>query len=169
MNEAKSTLSELEKKWSSMYPELIYQYDFLDDQIAAFYETEQKMMTLVQIFSCIALFIGCMGLYGLVSYMALQKTKEIGIRKVLGGNISQILWIFGREFSYLVMIAFLIAAPIGWILMSEWLSNYPYRINMNIWILILELVVILGIVLLTVGYRSMKAAMANPVKNLRSE
>lgn len=169
MKDAKNTLDAIERTWSNMHPELIYQYNFLDDQIAAFYEAEQTMMILVEVFSCIALFIGCMGLYGLVSFMAVQKTKEIGIRKVLGGNISQILWIFGKEFSVLVVIAFLIAAPVGWLLMSRWLSAYPYKVDIGIWIFMLELIIILGVVLLAAGYRSMKAAMANPVKSLRSE
>lgn len=169
MNDAANTLATLEKMWSSTYPELIYHYNFLDDQIASFYETEQMMIKLVQVFSCIAVFIGCMGLYGLVSFMAVQKTKEIGIRKVLGSNVSQILWIFGKEFSRLVMIAFLIAAPASWMLMSNWLSTYAYRVNLGIWIFSLELIIILGVVVLTVGYRSVKAAVANPVDSLRSE
>ncbi|MCW5911656.1 MAG: ABC transporter permease [Cyclobacteriaceae bacterium] len=169
MKDAANTLAALEKAWSSMYPELMYQYDFLDDQIAAFYRIEQAMMTLTQVFSCIALVIGCMGLYGLVSFMAIQKTKEIGIRKVLGGDVSQILWIFGKEFSRLVIIAFLIAAPVGWMLMSRWLSLYAYKVDMGIWIFMLELAIILGVVLLTVGYRSVRAALANPVESLRTE
>lgn len=169
MQNAGSTLAELEKSWSEMYPELIYQYEFLDDQIAGFYRVEQMMTTVVQVFAGIAVFIGCMGLYGLVSFMAIQKTKEIGIRKVLGGSISQILWIFGKEFSRLTIIAFLIAAPVGWLLMSQWLSMYPYKINLGVWIFLFELVAILFIVLFTVGYRSMRAALANPVTSLRTE
>ncbi|MEO7991653.1 MAG: FtsX-like permease family protein, partial [Chryseolinea sp.] len=169
MSDAATTLAALEKTWSAMYPEQIYKYDFLDDQIAQFYETEQRMMTMVQVFSFIALIIGGLGLYGLVSFIAVQKTKEIGIRKVLGGNVSQILWIFGKEFSYLVIIAFLIAAPIGWLIMSHWLAGYAYQVEIGIWVYALELAIILTVVLLTVGYRSVKAAIANPVTSLRSE
>jgi putative ABC transport system permease protein len=169
MAEAASTLVAIEKAWSSMYPESIYDYDFLDDQIASFYQAEQTMMTLVQVFSVIALVIGCLGLYGLVSFMALQKTKEIGIRKVLGGSIPQILWIFGKEFSRLVIIAFVIAAPLGWFLMSQWLSNFAYKTEMGVDVFALELIIILGVVLMTAGFRSLKAAAANPVSSLRSE
>jgi predicted permease len=169
MQDLSQTLSALEKTWSASYPDQIYKYDFLNDQIAKFYETEQKMVVVVQIFSCIALIIGGLGLYGLVSFMSIQKTKEIGIRKVLGGNVSQILWIFGKEFSTLIVIAFLIAAPIGWLLMNRWLTNYAYKVNIGIWVFGLELLIILGVVLITVGYRSLKAVVANPVDSLRSE
>jgi putative ABC transport system permease protein len=169
MSDVANTLTALEKTWSAMYPEQIYQYDFLDDQIAQFYETEQRMMTMVQVFAGIALAIGCLGLYGLVSFMAVQKTKEIGIRKVLGSNVSQILWIFGKEFSYLVLVAFLIAAPTGWLIMSNWLASYAYKVEIGVWIFALELIVILAVVLVTVGYRSINAAMTNPVNSLRSE
>jgi len=169
MADLSNTLIALEKAWSNMYPDLIYKYDFLDDQIASFYREEQALMTMIQVFAGIALVIGCMGLYGLVSFMAIQKTKEIGIRKVLGGNVSQILWIFGKEFSRLVLIAFLIAAPIGWMLMSNWLSGYVNPVQMGIWMLVLELAIVGGVVVLTVGFRSIKAAVANPVESLRSE
>jgi ABC-type antimicrobial peptide transport system permease subunit len=127
------------------------------------------MLTLVQAFSFIALFIGCMGLYGLVSFMGLQKTKEIGIRKVLGGSVSQILWIFGKEFSRLIVIAFLIAAPIGWYLMSKWLEEYVFHVDMTAWIFVIELLIIGAFVMITVGYQSAKSALMNPVKALRTE
>ncbi|MBX2901427.1 MAG: ABC transporter permease [Cyclobacteriaceae bacterium] len=169
MAEAATTLPAIEKAWSSMYPEPIYHYDFLDDQIASFYKAEQTMLTVVQVFSAIALLIGCLGLYGLVSFMALQKTKEIGIRKVLGGSVPQILWIFGKEFSRLVVIAFFIAAPLGWLLMSQWLTGYVYKTEIGVGVFVLELLIILAIVMFTAGFRSLKAAVANPVDSLRSE
>jgi len=165
----KNTLAELEKSWSAMYPEQIYTYSFLDDDIAAFYKTEERMMILIQVFSFIAIFIGCMGLYGLVSFMASQKTKEIGIRKVLGGSVPQILWIFGKEFSGLLLIAFLVAAPVGGWVMNKWLQNFQYKVDLNIWIFIAAISVTSLIALLTVGYQSLRAAMANPVKSLRAE
>ena len=110
-----------------------------------------------------------MGLFGLVSFMASRKTKEIGIRKILGGSVGHILWIFGKEFSRLVFIAFLVAAPIGWWLMSRWLENYAYRVEMTWWIFGLEVSIILVLVIVTVGYHSVKTAMANPVRSLRTE
>jgi ABC-type antimicrobial peptide transport system permease subunit len=169
MANVSTTLAALEKAWSTMYPEQIYEYDFLDDQTAEFYQEEETMLQLIQVFSFIALFIGCMGLYGLVSFMSVQKTKEIGIRKVLGGSVSQILIIFGKEFSRLVLIAFLLAAPTGWWLMSRWLENYEYSVDINVWIFLLEISIISLIVLFTVGFRSVKAALMNPVSALRTE
>ena len=169
MAEASSTLRALEKTWSSMYPELIYEYDFLDQQTAEFYEAEQTMLQMIQVFSFIALFIGCLGLYGLVSFMAVQKTKEIGIRKVLGGSVVHILWIFGKEFFRLILIAFVLAAPLGWWIMNQWLENYEYQFNMTAWIFVIEIAVISVIALLTVGFRSIQAALVNPVNSLRAE
>jgi ABC-type antimicrobial peptide transport system permease subunit len=169
MTEAETTLQSLEKTWSKMYPELIYEYSFLDEETAKFYEAEQTMLEMIQVFSIIALFIGCMGLYGLVSFMAVQKTKEIGIRKVLGGSVAHILWIFGKEFFRLVVVAFLLAAPIGWWIMSQWLENYEYAIKMTWWIFAMEVSIISFIALITVGFRSALAAMVNPVNSLRAE
>ena len=164
-----TTLAALRKLWSETYPQNVYEHAFLDDQIAGFYKTEETIVKLIQVSSFIALFIGCTGLYGLISFMAVQKTKEIGIRKVLGGSISQILGIFVKEFSRLIVMAFFLAAPAGWILASRWLENYTYHFELSPWILVLELWIIFAIALLTIGYRSFKAAVENPVKSLRSE
>ena len=169
MANASSTLAALEKAWLATYPIRIYSQQFLDDETASFYEAEETIMKVVEVFSFIALFIGCMGLYGLVSFMAVRKTKEIGIRKVLGGTVQHILWIFGKEFMRLVLIAFLLAAPLSWVLMTEWLSNYEYKIDITAWIFVADFLVILFIVVLTVGFRSARAAMINPARALRSE
>ena len=169
MAEASTTLATLEKTWSNMYPEQLCQYEFLDQQTAQFYEAEQSMLQLIQVFSFIALFIGCMGLYGLVSFMAIQKTKEIGIRKVLGGSVGHILWIFGKEFFRLIVIAFILAAPLGWWIMSRWLENYEYAFEMTWWVFAMEILIISFICFLTIGFRSAKAALTNPVNSLRTE
>jgi ABC-type antimicrobial peptide transport system permease subunit len=166
---ASKTLAALRNAWNAMYPDEIFEYSFLDDQIAEFYAAEETMLKLIKVFSFIALFIGSMGLYGLVSFMVVQKTKEIGIRKVLGASVSQLLWIFGKEFSRLVIIAFLLAAPIGWWLMSRWLESYAYRVPMTGWYFALEVFIIFLVVLLTVGYESVKTTRANPVNSLRWE
>ncbi len=152
-----------------MYPEQIYEYQFLDEQIAEFYTSEETILKMIQAFSLVALFIGCMGLYGLVSFMAIQKTKEIGIRKVLGGSVWQILWIFGKEMSWLIVVAFVLAAPISWWLMNKWLQGFEYKLELNIWIFVLSIAITFGIALITIGYESVRAALLNPVKSLRSE
>ncbi|HMJ71378.1 MAG TPA: ABC transporter permease [Cyclobacteriaceae bacterium] len=163
------TREAIEKAWTAMYPDLIYSSQFLDQQIADFYAAEENMMKLVELFSIVAIVVGCMGLFGLVSFMALQRTKEIGIRKVLGGSVAHILWIFGKEFSVLIVVAFLIAAPAGWWLMGLWLQDYQYHVPLNSWIFLTALGGTFVVAILTVGYRSMRAATTNPVTSLRSE
>lgn len=169
LKNAKSVLTSIEQAWTARHPDQIFEYQFLDQSIAEFYQTEETMFRQIQILSLIAIFIGCLGLYGLVSFMANQKTKEIGIRKVLGGSVSHILWIFGKEFALLIGIAFFIAAPIGWWLMNQWLQNFQYRIEIDASIFVLSVTVTLLIALLTVGWQSIKAALMNPVKSLKSE
>ncbi|MEO8403864.1 MAG: ABC transporter permease [Chitinophagaceae bacterium] len=165
----KPTLAAIEKTWVSMNPESLYDYEFVDKHIAAFYSSEDEMLKLIQLFSFIAIFIGCLGLYGLVSFMATQKTKEIGIRKVLGGSILNILWMFGKEFSRLILISFIIAAPVGFWLMNSWLQDFKFRIPINIWVFVSAVLVTVIVAALTVGYRSIRAAIANPIKSLRTE
>jgi predicted permease len=165
----RSVLPALEKKWSSMYPGKIYEYQFLDERIAEFYETEQTMLKLVRTFSLIAILIGCLGLYGLVSFMAAQKTKEIGIRKVLGSSVAEILWIFGKEFSILIIAAFAVAAPIAWWLMNAWLRDFKYHIQVGALTFILAIGITMTVAMFTVGWQSLKAAVMNPVKSLRTE
>jgi len=163
------TSKEIESKWSATYPDLVYTSEFLDVEIANFYEVEENMTKLIQIFSFVAILVGCMGLFGLVSFMAIQRTKEIGIRKVLGGSVGHILWLFGKEFSLLMVISFAVAGPAGWWLMNTWLEDYEYAIDLEAWIFIAAAGVTALIAFTTVGYRSMKAATANPVNSLRSE
>ena len=169
LNSIKQVLPSLEGAWSKMHPNEIYEYNFLAEDIAEFYERETLMLKLIQAFSLIAIFIGCLGLYGLVSFMAAQKTKEIGIRKTLGATVSHILWIFGKEFFRLIVVAFLIGAPIAWWVMNGWLQDFKYQIQISIWIFIISILISLVIAACTVGYRSIRAAIANPVKNLRTE
>jgi putative ABC transport system permease protein len=165
----KSTLGDIEQMWSAKYPDEIYEHVFMDDYIAEFYQTEDTMLKLIQVFSFIAIFIGCLGLYGLVSFMVAQKTKEIGIRKVLGGTVSHILWIFGKEFVRLVLIAFVVAGPLAWWLMSAWLKDFQFQIPLSPWFFILTIAGTLVVAMLTVGYQALKASLMDPVKSLKSE
>ncbi len=162
-------VEEIRKVWTSTYPDFVFEHRFLDESIARFYEAEERLSKLFQVFAGIAIFIGCLGLYGLVAFMAERKTKEVGIRKVLGASVGNIVFLFSKEFVWLVLIAFVIAAPLAAYLMHQWLQNYEYKIPLGAGVFGLAAVVSLLIAFLTVGYRSVRAAVANPVKALRSE
>jgi ABC-type antimicrobial peptide transport system permease subunit len=164
-----SNLPEIRKMWEETYPNHIFDYSFLDENIRNFYEGEQRNATLIMIFTSLAIFIGCLGLFGLVTFMANQKTKEIGVRKVLGASVESIMFMFSKEFLMLIVVGFVLAAPLAWFVMDEWLSEFAYRIELSAWIFIAGMGVTLIIALLTVGYRSLRAATANPVKSLRYE
>ena len=163
------TLKALEQIWNDTYPDHVFEYQFLDERLAEFYELEDVMLKLIRSFSFIAIFISCLGLYGLVSFMAVQKTKEIGIRKVLGATVTNILLLFTKEFVQLILVAFVIATPLAWWAMNQWLQDFAYRIPLGAGVFGLAMVIILLIAALTVGYQSVKAALANPVKSLRTE
>jgi ABC-type antimicrobial peptide transport system permease subunit len=163
------TLAGFEKAWTATYSSSIFTYRFLDEDIERFYKLDTMLLRLIQAFAGIAIFVGCLGLYGLVSFMAAQKKKEIGVRKVLGADASSILWLFGKEFSRLLLVAFVLAAPLAWWFMNRWLNNFVYRIELGAGIFILAILITSVIALLTVGFQSMKAALINPIKTLRTE
>jgi len=164
-----ASLATIEKLWNSNFPNGLYEYQFLDDKIASFYESEDQLSTLYKIFAGIAIFISCLGLYGLVSFMALQRTKEVGIRKTLGASVGHIVYLFSREFTLLILVAFAISAPIGWYFMNKWLQTFTYKIPLGPGIFILAIVVSVAIAWVTVGYKAIKAALVNPGISLKSE
>jgi putative ABC transport system permease protein len=163
------TMQSIKKIWEQTFPNSVYQYRFLDDKIASFYQQENQLSQLYKIFAAIAIFLSCLGLYGLASFMAVQRIKEVGIRKVLGATAGNIVYLFSKEFVILISIAFLIATPLAWYFMNKWLQNYVYRIDISWWIFVIGGGASVLIALITVSFQAIKAAVANPVKSLRSE
>jgi ABC-type antimicrobial peptide transport system permease subunit len=164
-----STMQSIKKLWEQTFPNYVYEYRFLDDKIDSFYKQENQLSQLYKIFAAIAIFLSCLGLYGLASFMAAQRTKEVGIRKVLGATAGNIVYLFSKEFIILIAIAFLIAAPVAWYYMHQWLQDYAYRIHISLWVFLAGGLAAIIIALATISFQAIKAAVANPVKSLRTE
>jgi putative ABC transport system permease protein len=162
-------LTSIEKKWVALKAEEPFAYSFLDERFNKTYQTEQKTGFILSIFAGLTIFVACLGLFGLAKFTAEQRTKEIGIRKVLGASASGIVNLLSKDFLKLVAIAFLVAAPISWLIMNKWLEDFAYRISINIWVFIVAAIAAISIALLTVSIQSLKAAFANPVKSLKTE
>ncbi|MCO5234955.1 MAG: hypothetical protein M9933_01700 [Chitinophagaceae bacterium] len=141
----------------------------MDDKIEGFYKQESQLTALYKIFAAIAILLSCLGLYGLASFMAVQRIKEVGIRKVLGATAGGVVYLFSKEFVVLIAIAFTIATPVAWYFMNQWLHDFAYRITIQWWMFVIAAITAGIIALLTVSYQAIKAAMANPVKSLRTE
>ncbi len=161
--------TDIEHLWNQTFPEYAYNAKFFEDSINNFYQQENQLSLLYKIFAGLAIFISCLGLYGLVSFMAVQKTKEVGIRKVLGAGIANIVYIFSKEFTVLILVAFLIAAPVAWYISHQWLQNFAYKISLGISVFFIAVLASVLIAWITVGYKAVQAAIVNPVKSLRSE
>lgn len=164
-----TVVPEIKKLWEASYPNHLFDYTFMDESIREFYDSEQNISELLTIFTSLAIFIGCLGLFGLATFMANQKTKEIGVRKVMGASVESIVFMFSKQFILLIAIGFALAAPFAWFVMNEWLSEFAYRIDLSVWIFLAGIGITLLIAVITVGYRSLRAATANPVKSLRYE
>jgi putative ABC transport system permease protein len=163
------TISAIGKQWATLFPDDIFKYEFIDEHIAAMYKQEQKVYTAFQLFSYIAILIGSLGLYGLIAFAASQRTKEVGIRKVLGAPLYSIIGLFTKEFMILIGIAFLVAAPLGYYIMQKWLQNFAYHITIGPAIFFIAIAASLAIAAITIAQQAFKAALANPIKSLRSE
>lgn len=164
-----STVRNIENAWNKIVPETAVEFQFLDELFERMYVAETRFAKIISLFSLIGIAIGCLGLYGLVSYVTIQRQKEIGIRKVLGASVSNIIMLLSKEFTKWVLFANLIAWPIAYYFMSRWLENFAYRETMTPGVFVLSGAVALGIALLTVSFQALKAAMANPVEALKCE
>ena len=164
-----AVLAQIKNKWKAIAPSQPFDYSFMDEDFNKLYTTEQRTGKIFITFAVLAILIACLGLFGLVTYAAEQRTKEIGIRKVLGANVATIVTMISKDFLTLVLIASLIAFPVAWWAMNKWLQDFAYRVNIGWWIFFLAGAVAVLIALITVSFQAIKAAMANPVKSLRTE
>ncbi|MBS1746808.1 MAG: ABC transporter permease [Bacteroidetes bacterium] len=162
-------ISNIEKKWKASVPMRPFSYTFLDEEYDALYRTEQRLGTLMSVFCGIAILITCLGLFGLTAFMVTRRTKEIGIRKVLGASVLSITAMLSKDFVKLVIIAIVIAIPVAWYFMHKWIQDFAYRINIDWWVFLIAGLIALLIALITVSFHAIKAAIANPVKSLRTE
>lgn len=164
-----AALAKIGNAWKKFLPEIPYQYNFLDERYASLYESERKQGSIFTVFSCIAIFIACLGLFGLSAFTITQRVKEIGIRKVLGASTINIVQLISKDFLLLVLIASVIAFPIAWYSINNWLQDFAYRINISWWVFVSAAGIALVIAFVTISFQAIKAALANPVKSLRTE
>ena len=162
-------MQQIESTWKQLAPGQPFSYKFMDDSFDEMYRAEQRIGTIALTFAALAILIACLGLFGLAAFMAEQRTKEIGVRKVLGASVPSLIGLLSKDFLKLVIIAILIASPLAWYTMNQWLSDFAYKIDIEWWMFALAGAVAIGIALLTVSFQSVKAALMNPVKSLRSE
>lgn len=158
-----------EKVWKQFFADEPFSYSFLDDEFDKLYRADRKTSALIWIFSAIAIFISCLGLFGLAAFTAERRVKEIGIRKILGAGMPDIVSLLSKEFIYMVLFSMIIAFPVAWWAMHKWLENFAYRINLELWMFLAAAVTALLIALITISFQAIKAAVANPVKSLRTE
>ena len=165
----RGTIQYIKESWNKVNPSLPFDYSFLDDEYASLYANEQRMSQIAIIFCFLAIVVSCLGLFGLASFMAERRTKEIGIRKVLGSSISSVVMLLSKEFIKWILVANIIAWPLAYFIMNKWLKNFAYHTDLSISIFMLSGFIVLAIALLTVSYQSIKAATANPIKALKYE
>jgi putative ABC transport system permease protein len=162
-------ISFIKSKWSENAPDQPFEYDFVNESLDRQYSGEIRLGRILGIFTGLAFFISCLGLIGLALFAAEQRKKEIGLRKVNGSGITQIIWLLTSDFTKLIMIAFIIATPVSWYMMNKWLESFAYRINISIWVFIATGLISYLIAMCAVGYFSYRAAATNPVETLKNE
>jgi putative ABC transport system permease protein len=162
-------LTQIKNKWEALVPNQHFAYSFMDQDFEATYRSEERVGKIFVVFTSLAIAIACLGLFGLAAYAAEQRTKEIGIRKVLGADVTVIVTMLTKDFIKLVFIAILISSPLAWFFMHKWLQGFAYRVNFQWWIVLLAGTGALVIAFLTISFQSIKSALANPVKSLKSE
>ncbi|HEV7347704.1 ABC transporter permease [Telluribacter sp.] len=167
--ELPKTLSALDTKWKRIVPDVPFAYSFFDEEFEALHQSEQRTMQIVSWFTMIAIFVSCLGLFGITTLLAEQRTKEIGIRKVLGASVTGITMLLSKDFLVLVLVSVLIASPLAWYFMDQWLADFAYRISISWWMFAVAGILAVTIALVTVSFQAVKAALMNPVKSLRSE
>jgi putative ABC transport system permease protein len=165
----KAALTDMSEKWSKLNPNEPFEYSFLNQDFQKNYAAEDRLASIIRYFTIIAIFISCLGLFGLTTFSVEQRIKEIGIRKVLGASTPGIVSLLSKDFLKLVFISFFVASPIAWYFINQWLENFAYRAPFTIWILVVAWVIAMLIAFLTISIQSVKVALTNPVKNLRSE
>jgi putative ABC transport system permease protein len=168
-SETNNVIKQLETKWKSFAPATPFDYSFLDEEFNALYQSDQRMGSVFGIFTLLSIFVACLGLFGLATYTAERRTKEIGIRKVLGASVQGVVQLLSKDFLKLVFISALVAFPVAWWAMNKWLEDFAYRINISWQVFVAAGIAVLLITLVTVSIKAIKAAVANPVNSLRTE
>jgi putative ABC transport system permease protein len=164
-----STIGSIKKAYSEFASDYPFEYNFLDEKFNQLYKTEIKQGTVLSVFSIIAIFVACLGLFGLASYTAIKRTKEIGVRKVLGSSVQNIVLLLSKDLLKPVMVGTIIAIPLGYYAMNKWLENFAYRVHFHWWMFAFAVIAAVTIAMVTVSFQAIKAAVANPVKSLRTE
>jgi len=162
-------IKEIQSKWDQIIPNRPFEYTFLDESFDKQYRAEERFGNLFFYFAILAIFVSCLGLLGVASYSTIQRTKEIGVRKVLGASVPDIINLLSIDFLKLVLVAFIIASPVAWIFMNKWLKDFAYRTNLAWWMFVFAGIAAIIIAFVTISFQAIKAAVANPVKSLRTE
>ena len=167
--DSKKTIAEISQIWATVYPNDVFEYSFYDEELARFYAREELTRGLIIFFASLSVFISCLGLFGLISVAVAQRTKEIGVRKVLGASVTSIIALLSKSYLKLIIVAIIIAVPVAYYFMNKWLQDFAYRISIGWWIFLLAGATAIFIALATISLQAIKAAIANPVKSLRTE